>query len=165
MHPKSHGMQNEISAEPEPEIPSFNEAVKQLKDFLISQNLSPELLWVFREDIVWRKQRILIKEPLPQENESVAESLYESGRQRELGIRLETLCLLGSRPCCYIWLPKDQMDAEYALLLMSNFIISVPTDLKRAESVRSPLIWRAHKLFEGVPAWISMVERLPRRNI
>ena len=115
-----------MSAEPEPEIPIFSEAIKQLKDFLAGQNLSSEFQWVFREDVVWRKQRILVKEPLPKENERIVESLYERGRQRDLGIRLETLCLLGLRPCCYVWIPKDQMDAEYALLLMSKFIISAP---------------------------------------
>ena len=158
-------MQNEMNAEPEAEIPDFRDAVEQLKDFLASQNLSPELLWIFREDVVWYKQCIFVKEPLPQGNEIVAESLYERGRQRDLGIRLETLCLLGSHPCCYVWLPEDQMDAEYALLLMSNFIISAPKELKHAKPVRSPLTWRVYKLFEGKPAWISMVERLPRRNI
>jgi len=132
-----------MSAEPKPEIPTFSNATKQFRDFLAGQNLSPEFLWVFREDVVWRKRRILVKEPLPKENDGIVEALYERGRQRDLGIRLETLCLLGSHPCCYIWLPKDQMYAEYALLLMSKFIISVPTDLKRAESVRKPVIWRA----------------------
>jgi hypothetical protein len=161
----SHVIQNEMCAEPEPEIPDFKDAAKRLKEFLASHNLSPEPLWIFREDVVWRKQRIYVTEPLPQGNEIVAESLYERGRQRNLGIRLETLCLLGSHPCCYVWLPEDQMDAEYALLLMSKFIISAPNELKRAEPVRNPLTWRAYKFFEGKPAWISMVERLPRRNI
>lgn len=152
-----------MSAEPKPEIPSFSDATKQFRDFLAGQTLSPEFLWVFREDVVSRKRRILVKEPLPQESDKIVESLYETGRQRDLGIRLETLCLLGSHPCCYIWLPKDQMDAEYALLSVSKFIISVPTNLQRAESVRNPMIWRAHKLFEGKPAYVSTIERLPRR--
>ncbi len=154
-----------MSAEPEPEIPAFSDATQQLKDFLSKQNLSPEFLWVFREDVSWRKRYIFVKEPLPTENIGLVESLYESGRRRDLGIRLEVLCLLASRPCCYVWLPKDQMSAEYALLLMSKFIISVPTDLRNAKSVRNPLTWQWHKLLEGGAGWESIVERLPRRNI
>lgn len=46
-------------------VPGFTDATKQLKDFLATQNLSTELLWVFREDIIWRKQLIYVKEPLP----------------------------------------------------------------------------------------------------
>ena len=154
-----------MSVETETEVPALPNAVRQCQDFLTGQNISPALLWVFREDVVWRKRRILVKEPLPAENERRVESLYESGRRRDLGIRLEVLCLLGSRPCCYVWLPKDQTDAEYALLLMSKLIISVPTDLRAAESVKNPLAWRWQRLVEGGVGWESMVERLPRRNI
>ena len=154
-----------MSADIKPQVPTFGDAAKQLRDFLVGQSISSELLWVFREDVVWRKRRILVREPLPAGNVKLAESLYGEGRRRDLGIRLEVLCLLDSRPCCYVWLPQDQTDAEYALLLMSKFIISVPTDLRNAESVRNPLAWRWHKLFEGGAGWESIVERLPRRNI
>ena len=161
---KSHVMQLEIN-ETETEIPSFTDATKQLKDFLASQDLSPELEWVFREDIIWRKQLIHVRVPLPQANESLAKSLYEKGRQRDLGIRLETLCLLDSHPCCYVWLPEDQMEAECALLLMSKFIISAPNELKRAEPVGNPVTWQAYKLFEGKSAGRSLLEKLPGKNI
>jgi|SRR5215204_32083 len=154
-----------MSVETETEIPTFPDAIRQCRDFLVGQNISSDLLWVFREDVAWRKRRILAKVPLPAENERLAESHYESGRRRSLGIRLEVLCLLGSRPCCYVWVPKDQTDAEYALLLMSKFIISVPTDLRKAESVNNPLTWQWHKLVEGGAGWEGIVERLPRRNI
>lgn len=154
-----------MSVETESGVPAFPDALRQCEDFLTSQKFSPDLRWVFREDVAWRKRRIFIKEPLPAENGKLVESLYESGRQRGLGIRLEVLCLLDSRPCCYVWLPKDQIDAEYALLLMTKLIISVPTDLQTAESVRNPLMWQMRKLVERVAGWESSVERLPRRNI
>ena len=154
-----------MDVETETEVPAFPDAMRQCRDFLTGQNLPSDLLWVFREDVAWRKRRIFVRQPLPAENERLVESLYESGRRRDLGIRLEVLCLLGSRPCCYVWLPKDQTDAEYALLLMSKFIISVPTDLRNAESVKNPLVWQWHKMVEGGAGWESIVERLPRRNI
>ena len=77
---------NEMSVETETEVPAFPDAVRQCQDFLTGQNISPELLWVFREDVVWRKRRILVKEPLPAENERLVGTLYESGRRRESGI-------------------------------------------------------------------------------
>ena len=75
-----------MSVETEYEVPAFPGALRQCQDFLTGQKFSPDLLWVFREDVAWRKRRIFIKEPLPPENERLAESLYESGRQRDLGI-------------------------------------------------------------------------------
>src|SRR5215207_6044566 len=98
-------------------LPTFAEATEQLRAFLRSQQLSAEPLWVFREDVTSYKQRFLVKEPLPPENQGLVELFYERGRQRGYGVRLEVLCVLGKRPCCYIWLPKDRMEAEYALML------------------------------------------------
>lgn len=154
-----------MSVEDETEVPAFPDAIRQCQDFLTGQSLASDLLWVFREDVAWRKRRIFVKEPLPAENERLVESLYESGRRRGLGIRLEVLCLLDSRPCCYMWLPQGRTEAEYALLLMSRFVISVPTDLRAAESIRNPLTWRWHKLIGGGAGWESVAERLPRRNV
>src|ERR687883_1752047 len=103
-----------MSAEPTPEVPPFSDAIRQLKGFLAGQDISTDLLWVFREDIVSYKLRLYVREPLPSGNEMLVESLYERGLRRDLGIRLNVLCLLGSKPCCYIWLPKDREDAGYA---------------------------------------------------
>jgi hypothetical protein len=161
----SRGLVRDMSVELEHEVPAFNVAVNQLEKFLAGQNISPEFIWLFREDVVWRKRLFHVREPLPAENKRIAESLYERGRQRDLGIRLEVLCLLGSRPCCYVWLPKDRGDAEENGLLMSKLIMSFPTDLNRAEPVANPLMWRLYRLLAGEAPWISNVERLPCRNI
>ena len=147
------------------EVPPFSEAVKQLQQFLVGQQLSPELWWVFREDVTANKQRILIKEPLPTENQRIAEALYERGCQRGLGIRLEILCLFESRPCCYVWLPKDELEAENSLMLMSRFIISIPTALPLARGVKNGLLWRICRWIDKQSGWNGMAERVPHRNI
>src|SRR5215203_2264987 len=146
------------------EVPTFDDAVNQFQHFLAGQNISPELRWVFREDVVYRKGRILVKEPLPEGNSRTVELLYERGREQDSGIRLETLCLLGSRACCYIWLPQDPPNDKHSLLLMSKFAMGVPIVLQPAQSVRNPLTWQLYKLFEGKADSAIPVERLPRRN-
>lgn len=57
-----------MSAASKPEMPTFVDAVERFRNFLISQQVSSELLWVFREDVSSRKRRIFIKEPLAAEN-------------------------------------------------------------------------------------------------
>ena len=146
------------------EVPTFDDAVNQLQHFLAGQNISPELRWVFHEDVVYRNGRIIVKEPLPEGNSRTVELLYERGREQDSGIRLETLCLLGSRPCCYIWLPQDPPNDKHSLLLMSKFAMGVPIVLQPAQSVRNPLTWQLYKLFEGKADSAIPVERLPRRN-
>ncbi|MDQ3816427.1 MAG: hypothetical protein M3362_01900 [Acidobacteriota bacterium] len=142
-------------------MPAFGEAVQQFGGFLLIQGLSSGLLWVFREDVCWRKQRLLVKVPVPEENARYAESLYNAGVNRGLGVRLDVLCLLGSRPCCYIWVPSDEEDASYAML--SGLKLSVPTEPVMARAVSNGSLWRAYKWLEGREAFTGIVEQVPRR--
>ncbi len=57
-----------MNASTEYEIPVFSEAVKQFHSFLVSQGIDSELLWVFREDVAWRKQKMFVKVPVSEEN-------------------------------------------------------------------------------------------------
>ncbi len=154
-----------MSAEPKWEVPDFDNAIRQLKTFLAGQNVSTDLVWVFREDVVSYKLRLYVRASLPNDNDDLAASLYERGLVRDLGVRLEVLCLLGSRPCCYIWLPEDREDAGYSLLLMSKFIISVPTELPHARPVKNRLAWRGYKLLDEKSGWRDRADRVPHRNI
>lgn len=153
-----------MSANPNDRIPDFQDAENQLKEFLISQNFSDDILWVLREDVASRKGCIYVKLPLSDENSSVTESIYERGRQRNLGIRIEVLCVLDGKPCCYVWVPKNESDAEENGMLMSKFILSIPANLRRSQSVRNPLLWQLYKLLEDEPEWLSHVDRLPLRK-
>ena len=120
---------------------------------------------MFREDITSYKQRLLVKEPLPLRNQGLVELFYERGRQQGFGVRLEVLCVLGNRPCCYIWLPKDRMEAEYALMLFSPLIISAPTELPEARPVTSELKWWVYRWHDEKSGLPLLVDRVPRRNI
>jgi hypothetical protein len=142
-------------------MPVFGEAVQQFGGFLVSQGLSADVLWVFREDVCWRQQQLLVKVPVPEENIGDVGRLYNLGVNRGLGVRLEVLCLLGSRPCCYVWLPSDEEDASYALL--SGLKLSVPTEPVVAHAVSGGLLWRIYKWFERSEAFTGIVEQVPRR--
>lgn len=143
------------------EMPVFGEAIQQFGSFLVSQGFSPDLLWVFREDVCWRNQRVFVKVPVPVENLEHVERVYKVGVARGLGIRLDMLCLLGSRPCCYVWLPSDEVDASYAKL--SGLKLSVPTEPAVAQAVGSGLRWRAYKWLEGSETFKGIVEQIPWR--
>jgi hypothetical protein len=150
-----------MSVAPEYEMPVFGEAARQFGGFLVSQRLSPDLLWVFREDVCGRNQQLPVKIPTPEENAGHVESLYNLGVSRGLGARLDVLCLLGSRPCCYVWLPSDEEDASYAML--SGLKFSVPTEPMVAQAVESSLPWRVYKWLERGEAFKGIVEQVPPR--
>lgn len=150
-----------MSIATEHEMPAFGEAAGQFGGFLASRGLAADLLWVFREDVCWRRQRVLVKAPVPEENTCDVERFYNLGVSRGLGVRLDVLCLLGPRPCCYVWLPADEEDASYALL--SGLKFSVPTRPAVAQAVRSGLLWRAYKWLERSEASAGIVAQVPRR--
>jgi hypothetical protein len=143
----------------------FDKAIREFECFIAKQGLSTDLLWVFREDISSFKRRILIKEPLPEGNLNMAEALYKRGCAEKKGIRLEVLCLLGARPCCYVWVPRDRDEAERNLLLLSGFIMSIPEKLLSARGIRNPLAWAWYKWLDRKRGWNELADRVPRRDI
>jgi len=140
-------------------MPPFQEAVEDFRAFLATQGVNSKLLWIFREDVVWHQYRVFIRQPLPSNNERAVEVLYKRGVRRGLGISRGVLCLLKLRPCCYIRLPADEEDAEYAML--SGLKLSVPVNPLEARSVRGRLQWltrtwrdqkEAHQIFTELPS-------------
>src|SRR5256885_6286733 len=108
---------------------SFDEALDSFREFLSGQGLSTDLVWVFREDVIFQRERTFIKTPVPVENETRARACYELGQKRDFGINLQAFCLLESRPCCYILLPEDDLDAQYLLMSNISLKLSVWTNL------------------------------------
>ena len=147
----------------EPRTQSFADACRTFQSFLSQESVSSDLVWVFREDVVSYKHRILVKEPLPPGNVEMAESLFHRGWERGFGVSLDVFCLLGSRHCCYVWLPEDAREAE--LHMLAGLKMSVPTNLPVATSVRSWLRWRFNMWFDEASFWRLIPQQLPRRNI
>lgn len=146
-------------------LPEFGEAVLRLQEFLAREKLSEKLLWIFRKDVTSCKRRVVIKVPIPKENQRLAEARYEEGRNRDWGISLQVLCALGNSPCCYIWLPKNEMEAEYALMIDHGLKMSVPVDLIQARAVKNGLLWRAYLWVDKNSGWEGLSEDLPWKKV
>lgn len=152
-----------MSRDTTPEMPGFQEAIKLFREFLTKEGHSKKILWLCREDIAWHDFKFYIKEPLSDENERLVEKLYEGGCERGLGVWLDVFCLLKSYPCCYIWLPKDERDAELAMV--TGLKMTVPIKPVLAKPVKNCLIWRRHRRLgerAGEERWL---EQLPQRGV
>ncbi len=144
---------------------NFDEAKQFFQNFLSGQGLSSDLLWVFGEDVVSLENRFLIKVPLPAENESFSEALYNVGRERDLGLCLHAFCLLDRRPCCYVQLPEDDLDAQYSLMGNLSLKCSVRNDLINAAPIDSFLLWQTYRLSEKFSdRRFSTLDKLPFRK-
>lgn len=145
-----------------PDVPPFARAAEQLQEFMGNQGVLHRPIWVFREDVASVKWRLWVRTPLPMQNTSRAEALYEQARTRGLGVVLEVLCLLEFEPCCYVWGPSDAEEASYAML--SGLKLKIPHPLLAADPVSNSAVWWYRKWRESRCSFPSYVARVPSRN-
>jgi len=138
------------------QTPPFPEAVRFFSDFLRSEGLSTEVVWVFREDVLQRRFKIWVREPIPSSNLDLVERYFEYGRGQGRGVTLEAFCRLGDRLVCYVWVPEDDEAASYAMQQALNTKIRVP--LTEAKSVRWVWWWRyLSNRFRSRQTWVDMI--------
>lgn len=123
---------------------SFDEALNDFKEFLSGQGLSNQLTWIFLEDVIFRGENIFIKTPVS--NQSIARSYYKIGQKRNFGINLQAFCTLESQLCSYIYLPENDIDAQYSLMSNKALKYSVSKNLRAAKSITNTLKWKMLKL-------------------
>jgi hypothetical protein len=100
-----------------PVTETFDEACLSLSDFLRREHQpSGELLWLCREDVTGIRRRIFIHPSPPSRNRDLYRQHYEFGVRQGRGVRVEVQFFLAFRPCCYVWVPRDDIDAQYAML-------------------------------------------------
>lgn len=136
---------------------TYSEAKAQLQDFLRSQGHSAEIVWIFQEDVVPRYQAFLIKTPLDNENELIAERIYNLGIERGFGVCLSAFAIRDSRVCCYVLLPNDEEDAV-SLLIGEGLKISISCDLPTATTTSSSLVWSWNRILQrlaGLPQYLT----------
>lgn len=128
---------------------SFEDSKRIFQEFLNEQQISADMLWLFQEDVLLRKDTLLVKASNFDKNENLAKELYEIGRKRNLGICFHAFALLDSRPCCYIELPSDQDEAERLLIGNSYLKCSVRNPLMKAKPFSNTVMWNIHKISYG----------------
>jgi hypothetical protein len=138
-------------------IPPFESAVADLQRFLIQHALPNTHTWIFREDIV-RTFELAVRVPVPDANRELAEGLYETARQRGLGVALVVACRVGGDVAVYVGAPHDEDEAQRLLFSPDNLKISVPARLPTAREVHGSVRWTMHR-------WIGRsLNELPERT-
>ena len=93
------------------EVPSFSEAQILLERFLVEQQKSSTIVWIFREDLVRFRRLFGIKTPVSGPNERFVESLFNLARARGNCVELSVFCLGSRRAFVYIYVPENAEDA------------------------------------------------------
>lgn len=144
-------------------LPSFAEAVATFTTFLDREGAPTQLLWVDREDVTSHRLQIWVRISGVSEAARRAEARYEAGRENGLGVSLRAVCKVGESAACYVWVPKNEIDASYAMQPRS-LKCQVPVPLISASVVRSSIHWHLRRALNGSrPFGNSLVSELPNR--
>jgi hypothetical protein len=145
------------------ELPAFDTAIASFRDFISRQDQPPDIRWIFREDIVELGRQVYICLPLSDAEEQVRQ-LYAEGVERGLGINLHAYCFLDAHTLCYIWLPKDEVDADYRMLGGLKFSMSANPEQRKAIGVTSGLRWRWLRCLESRRSQHNWADDIPHRQ-
>jgi len=112
---------------------TFQESVAEFRRFLAENGYPQDLIWVNPDDVILTGPLIYVRVPVSQSNEESARQLFEHGISQQMGVLFATLCEIGSATCSYVWVPKDQTEAQEALM-PAGLKMSVNTGASRREA-------------------------------
>lgn len=145
-------------------IPDFDTALEQFRRFITEVGHAPnELTWVFREDVSTFRRRVLIKVPLPADNEQVARARYEQGRRLGIGVCLDVFCRLGPVLCCTTWFVENLEESARRLCGGLKLSVPSPADMVAAHPVRNRLVWAVWSWLDSRSRFNQFKNFLPAR--
>jgi hypothetical protein len=127
------------------QLPTFGDALAQLRCLLGEHGLPTDVAWVFREDwystgpsshrVIW---------PLPRENEDHARCLYDSGGDRGL-VELQAVFFVDESSVVNVFAP----DTHEIQGWNRGLRLSIRQPFTSAGAVRAAGLWRWHRITPG----------------
>lgn len=91
-------------------IPNFPTAVEQFRDFLRRNDVTAPIVWVFKDDLCPRSTtHLLVRNPPPSENASLAEKVFSEGRRRGL-VEIAAVASSEQFVAATVWFPRTLAD-------------------------------------------------------
>lgn len=107
------------------DYPSFADALARFRSFLDDQGHPGALGWVFPRDTLLVGGRWLLRPRLPDLVLGEVAAAYQAAVARRLGVRFAVLCAAGEQLWCYVYGPRDRVEAEHCLM-PDGLKLSVP---------------------------------------
>ena len=122
---------------------TFDEAVVRFQKFLIQQGRPSKLVWLEPRDILLSGTRVVyVKLPTPGGREKQARKLYDYGLTQGRGVIFNGMVEIEGATCSNVWVPADDTEAQYALLLPALKLRVATGDYRFVgEAVRSRIRW------------------------
>jgi hypothetical protein len=146
-------------------LPAFDQAEAEFRSALLGMGHDLPLVWLFREDVLAGKDLYRVRLPLPANQRAATERVYDEGRRRGFGVRLEVFCRLGATLACYVWSPRDELEGQYTHLPSARLKFTVPVDLKTAVGITTDAGWWAARVRVRLLGSSSWSNDLPHRPL
>ena len=109
--------------------PEFSEAEHQLIEFIGQHNFPRKIEWVNKSTVAYLGRSWVIFPSMAVNARNKAEKIYKKGKLRPHGMKLAVLGANKTISYCYIFFPRTDLEAQYAL--MGNGLkLSVRTNCK-----------------------------------
>jgi hypothetical protein len=114
-------------------------AEKKFSAFLVSQNYPGKILWVAPGDVLVDNKRHFWIRVRPEATERAA-LRYAEGVDSKLGIQLCAICATDTETVAFVFVPKDDVDAQYHLMGY-GLKCACPVERYSTSAVRNRLKW------------------------
>ena len=122
---------------------SFQEAVAQFRQFVAANGYPQDVVWVTPDDVILSGgAQVYVRVPTLRGNEKSARQRFETGMSRKVGVLFAILCEVEGATCSYVWVPKDESEAQEGLM-PTGIKMSARTGSSRihGEPIRNLLRW------------------------
>ena len=124
-------------ANPDPP-PTLDAALERFSTFLASQGYPKIVCWLRPIDVLVDEERhYWLKQHKAQASKDAARR-YTEGLDRNLGIELRAICATETHTFAIIFVPQDEVDAEYRLM-GRGLKLSCPVERYRVSVITNPL--------------------------
>jgi hypothetical protein len=126
-------------------LPDFDSTVEDFIRFATANGYPSALLWTSTDSILlWQGRFFVLVDP--EESKSRAKANFDAAMARNIGISVEGKWKTQNITICRVYVPKDDIDAQYRLIPEKGVKLTVMDDPLPVVLVRSRVLWRLLKL-------------------
>jgi hypothetical protein len=98
-------------------------------------------LWTTQQDVVLWRRRFFVRWSDPVERSQQAEEDFENGLARGFGVALDGRGKVDSITISRVFVPEDDLDAQYRQIPLTGFKMSVAVDPRPFVLVKTVALW------------------------
>jgi hypothetical protein len=126
---------------------TFEEATNDFARFAEQQGYPARLLWITSADIVFWRGRCFVLLGDADTRRLQAKVRFEVGIARSVGMEFEGWCKADGWTICRVYVPDDDIDAQYRMILEPGVKMKVSVDFPPTRLVASRALFQLLKLW------------------